>query len=341
MPVTIRDVAKHLSISITTVSRALDGYPDVSESTRQRVLQAAHELGYVPNRAARQLRRKRTETIGYILPSSTPYLSGPYSGEFISALADEAAHNGYDLLVSSTPVGGDTEQGIYQRWVCERRVDGFLINHVRQSDWRIKYLTTEHIPFASLERSADSSDYPSVHMEYLMCVSSLVNHLVAQGFKRIGFIGTKDDLAIHTDRYQGYRLGLNMYGLPFDETLVTQADPTTTGGYQAAKKLQVLPKPPNAIICINDEPVIGVLRAAQDAHQRLGEDLSLIAFDVAQATQRAQPSMTSVNQPVSEIAHLLVRMLLAEIKGTSLQDRQVVLQPIVKFGTSHTKGGHE
>ncbi len=339
MPVTIRDVAKQLNLSITTVSRALDGYPDVAEATRERVLQVARELGYLPNKAARQLRRKRTDTIGYVLTSSSPRFSGAYFDEFVSSLADEAANNHYDLRVSTAPSGGDTEQGVYQRWVCERRVDGLVLSHIRQNDWRIKYLGEEHIPFASIERSIDTQDYPSVHVDYQTCVSSLVSHLFGQGIKRIGFIGSTEDLTIHADRYQGYRLGLTVNRLPFDETLVVQADSSIKGGYRAAKVLQELPKPPAAIICINDEPAMGVLRAAQDAHLRVGEDLAVVAFDVSQGTQRLQPALTSVNQPVGDIAHMLVRILLAEINGTTLPDRQLVVQPIVRFGISPSKGG--
>ncbi len=214
MPVTIRDVAKHLDLSITTVSRALDGYSDVSEATRQRVRQAARELGYLPNRATRQLRRKRTDTIGYILPSGSARFSDPFFAEFISALADEAAQNSYDLLVSSAPSSGVVEQQVYQRWVCERRVDGFVLNRLRQSDWRLCYLAEEQVPFVTLERSLDVLD--------------------------------------------------SLY---------------------------------------------------------------------------SQPPLTTVDQPVPEIAHLLVRMLLAEINRDTLPERHVVIQPILRFRHSTIKGG--
>jgi DNA-binding LacI/PurR family transcriptional regulator len=341
MPVTIRDVARHLGISITTVSRALDGYRDVSPTTRERVLQAAHELGYLPNRAARQLRRRRTDTIGFILPSITSRSSGAHVAEFISGMVEAAAHKDYDLLVSSAPEAGEAEQQVYQRWVCEQRVDGFILDRVRQTDWRINYLAGEHIPFASLERSVDTFDYPSVHMEYLTCVSSLVSHLYGQGFKRIAFIGSSDDLTIHTDKFQGYRLGLTVNHLSFDPALVIQADQTSSGGYQAAKKLQAIQKPPTAIICVCDEPVLGVVRAAFDAHRRIGEDLAVVVFDGAQGSQRSQPALTSVDQPVAEIAQQLVRMLLAEIKGASLLERQVVIQPVIRFGLSASKGGRK
>ncbi len=341
MPVTIRDVAKKLGLSITTVSRALDGYPDVSEATRQRVQQTASELGYLPNRAARQLRRKRTDTVGYVLPSSPSHFPGVYYSEFIAGLAEEAARNNYDLLVSSARAGGDTEQGIYQRWVCERRVDGFILDQVRHDDWRITYLSAEQIPFSSLERSTDPCDYPTVHMEYSSCVSSLVNHLVGLGFKRIALIGSTDQLTIHNDKFQGYRLGLTVNRLPIDETLITEADPTITGGYKAANKLLSFSKPPNAIICVNAESATGVIRAIQDAHLRLGEDLALIVFDGMQSGQQSQPILTSVDQPVAEIVHQLIKLVLAKIKASALVEHQVVIQPIVRFGLSTSKAGRK
>jgi LacI family transcriptional regulator len=182
MPVTIREVAKRLNLSITTVSRALDGYPDVAEATRQRVIQVANELNYLPNRAARQLRRKRTDTIGYILSSGSSRFSDPFFTEFISAVADEAAQNKLNLLISSALADGDVEQQTYQRWVCERCVDGFVLNRVRQSDWRIRYLAEEHFPFSSPERSIDPFDYPSIHVGNVTSASNLVDHLVSQVF---------------------------------------------------------------------------------------------------------------------------------------------------------------
>lgn len=341
MPATIRDVAKQLNLSITTVSRALDGYPDVSEATRQRVMKTAHELGYLPNRAARQLRRKRTDTIGYILPSGTARFSDPFFAEFISGLADEAAQNGYDLLVSSAHAGGDAEQQIYQRWVCERRVDGFVINRVWQSDWRIRYLAEEHVPFASLERSLDDLNYPSIHVENTNSVSSLVNHLVSQGFQRIAFVGGLENLTIHNDRFVGYCQGLADHNLPFDPTLVTQADLTSPGGYHAARQLFSMAVPPDAVICVNDETAFGVLHAAHEAHLSVGETLAVAGFDGVQDSLYSQPPLTTVDQPVSEIAQLLVRMVLAEINGDTLNERHVVIQPVLRFRHSTIKGGQE
>jgi LacI family transcriptional regulator len=337
MSVTIRDVAKHLGLSITTVSRALDGYMDVSETTRQRVIQAAHELGYIPNRAARQLRRKRTDTIGYILPSGVSRFSEPFSNEFISGLADEAAQNSFDLLISSAPAGGDAEQQTYQRWVCARRVDGFVLNRIRQTDWRIRYLVEQHIPFASFERSIDPLDYPSIHVETFNSISNLVNHLIAQGCKRIAFVGGPEFLTIHIDRLEGYRHGLAINHLPDDPALVYLADLTSTGGYQTAKRMLWLPDPPDAIVCVNDETAFGALHAAHEAQRNVGVDLAITGFDGVQDSIYAQPPLTTLDQPVYDIARHLVRMVLAEIAGTPIPEYQVVIEPTLRIRASTTK----
>jgi LacI family transcriptional regulator len=337
MPVTIHDVARHLNLSITTVSRALDGYEDVSEETRQRVIKAARELGYSPNRAARQLRRQRADTIGYILPSSTPRFSDPFFSEFIAGLADEAAQNSYDLLVSAAPAGQESEQQAYQRWVRGHKVDGFVLNRVWQSDWRVRYLAEQRIPFASLERSLDPADYPSIQVESKDSVVALVGHLVSQEFRRIAFIGGPSDLTIHANRFEGYCLGLAVNGLSFDPAMVTEADLTSSGGYQAAKRMLWIPDPPDAIICINDETAFGVLHAAHEAHRAVGDDFAVAGFDGVQDSKYTQPPLTTLDQPVYDIARQLVRMLLAEIAGQPVPERHLVLQPLLL--TRESTGG--
>jgi LacI family transcriptional regulator, galactose operon repressor len=337
MTATIRDVAKYLDLSITTVSRALDGYPDVSETTRQRVIQAAHDLGYIPNRAARQLRRKRTDTIGYILPSGLSRFSDPFSNEFITGLSDETAENAYDLLLTSAPAGGEAEKQTYQRWASTRRVDGFVLNRVRNTDWRINFLVEQNIPFASFERSAGPFDYPSIHVEAVNSVSNLVTHLVTQGRKRIAFVGGPEFLAIHIDRLEGYRCGLAINRLPEDPTIVQLADLSSNGGYQAAKRMLWLPDPPDAIICVNDETAFGVLRATHEAQRIVGVDLAITGFDGVQDSIYTEPPLTTLDQPVYDIARQLVRMVLAEIAGTPIPERQVVIEPTLRLRASTNK----
>jgi DNA-binding LacI/PurR family transcriptional regulator len=170
-------------------------------------------------------------------------------------------------------------------------------------------------------------------------VSSLVDHLVAQGFRRLAFIGGPENLTIHYDRFVGYSHGLADHNLPYDPSLVAQADLTSPGGYQAAKQLLSMANPPDAVICVNDETAFGVLHAAHEAHLTVGENLGVAGFDGVQDSLYSQPPLTTVDQPVLEIAHLLVRMLLAEINRDTLPERHVVIQPILRFRHSTIKGG--
>jgi DNA-binding LacI/PurR family transcriptional regulator len=218
-------------------------------------------------------------------------------------------------------------------------VDGFVLNRVRQSDWRIRYLSEEHIPFTSLERSIDPLDYPSIHVENSDSASALVDHMVLQGFRRIAFVGGPENLTIHYDRYIGYCQGLARHNLPYDSSLVTRADMTSPGSYQAAGQLLSLSNPPDAIICINDETAFGVLHTAHEAHLSVGESLAVAGFDGVQDSFYSQPPLTTVDQPICEIAHQLVRMLLAEINGDTLPERHVVIQPDLRFRQSTIKGG--
>jgi LacI family transcriptional regulator, galactose operon repressor len=337
MTVTIRDVARYLKLSITTVSRALDGYADVSEATRQRVVEAARELGYTPNRAARQLRRQRSETIGYILPASTPRFSDPFFSEFISGLGDEVTEHGYDLLISTAHAGQDSELQLYQRWTHSHKVDGYVLNRLWQSDWRVGYLSSQKIPFVALERSQDSVHYPSIQVESKDSLARLVKYLVDRGYCRIAFIGGPSNLVIQAKRLDGYYQGLKENQMPFDPTLVTSADLTSTGGYQAAKQLLKITDPPDAIMCINDETAFGVLHAAREAGRIVGESLAVTGFDDLQDSKHSQPTLTTLDQPLYEIARQLVRMLIDEITGQTLGERQVIIQPILQIRESTGK----
>jgi LacI family transcriptional regulator len=160
MPITIHDVAKRLNLSITTVSRALDGYEDVSEETRQRVIQVAREMGYAPSRAARQLRRQHAEAIGYILPSTAPRFTDPYFSQFIAGLGDEIAGSNYDLVISTASPGDLTEEALYRRWIQSRRVDGMVLARIRKEDWRIRFLAEAGMPFVATARSQDGISFP-------------------------------------------------------------------------------------------------------------------------------------------------------------------------------------
>jgi LacI family transcriptional regulator len=334
MNVTIRDVAKKLNLSITTVSRALDGYDDVAEETRQRVIAVAQEMGYAPNRAARQLRRQRADSIGYILPTDKPRFSAPFFTEFIAGLGDEAAIHGFDLLVSTALPGSLVEQQAYTRWTHGRKVDGVVLNRLHLYDWRVQYLAQTQFPFVTLERSLDPYEYPSVEVNGRRWFKVLIDHLASLGHRRIAYIGAAAELKLQADRYDGYRDGLQAHGLTFDADLVLASDLTSEGGYCAAKRLLALPDPPTAIACVDDMTAMGVLHAARELDWQVGQNLAVAGFDGIAGFEHTQPPLTTVNQPVYQIARRLVQMLVSQITGQPLAEQHVQIEPVLEIRQS-------
>ncbi|MFZ6027502.1 MAG: LacI family DNA-binding transcriptional regulator [Chloroflexota bacterium] len=334
MTVTIRDIARRLNLSPTTISRALDGYDDVAEETRRLIVKTANEIGYVPNQAARQLRRKRADTIGYILPAETPRFSDPFFAEFIAGLGDEASVHGFDLLVSSAPPGSQAEQQAYERWTHGRKVDGIVLNHMYVRDWRVQYLAQMAFPFVTLERSLDPYEYPSVEVDGRRWFGALIDHLVSLEHRRIAYVGASPSLKIQADRFDGYCDGLRRHGLAFDAALVTEGDLTTAGGYQAGERLFDLPHPPTAIACIDDMTAIGVLHAARERGWTIGKELAVAGFDGIEGFEHTHPPLTTINQPVYRIARQLMQMLAAQIAGKPFADACILIEPVMEIRQS-------
>ncbi|MEW6505216.1 MAG: LacI family DNA-binding transcriptional regulator [Chloroflexota bacterium] len=327
MPPTIRDVAKRLNLSITTVSRALDGYDDVAEETRQRVIQTAREMGYVPTRAARQLRKKRTDMIGYIMPTSQPRFSDPFFSEFIAGLGDEALNQHFELLISVAPPDEEAEIKTYQNWVFGRRVDGLILSRMRQQDWRVDFLESTQFPFTAFGRTNSNHHHPYIGVDGKNGIRQLVHHLVEQGHQRIAFICAPQTLTLQKDRFEGYLAGLKDANLPLDTSLLAEGDLTRKGGYLAALQLLSLPQPPTAIIGVNDLTAIGALRAIHEKGLQAGKQIAIAGFDGIEDTEHTHPPLTTVRQPVYEIARQLIRLLVKLINGEEVEEGPILIQP--------------
>jgi len=324
---TIKDVARALNISITTVSRALDGYPDVSAETRELAVRASREMGYTPNRAARQLRRQRAETIGYILPTERPQFADAFYSEFIAGLGDLAAASNFDLLVSAAPPNSSAEKSLYERWAQGRKVDGMVVNRTRLQDWRLQYLTDRQIPFVSLERSLLPLEFIGVETDAAQGWLDLLGHLTSQGHSSIAYIGASPELKIEHDRFHGYLSGLESASIALNPGLVLRANLTPEGGYQAARQLLALENAPTAIVCVNDLTAIGAMHAAHEHGLKVGRDIAIAGFDGIADAAHTQPPLTTLDQPVYEIARHLAAMLLNLVNGLELFERQVKIRP--------------
>jgi LacI family transcriptional regulator len=324
--ITIKEVADHLELSVTTVSRALAGYSDVAEATRVRVFEAADELGYVPTHAARQLRRQKTETVGLVFPTMGARFSDPFFSEFMAGIVDHASRVEHEVLVSVASEG-EPEQLTYGRLVRSRRVDGFILVRMRIKDWRIRFLYDEEIPFVAFGRSQTVKDFPHVGVDGQAGMHQLVRHIAATGRSRIGYISAPRGLTLARDRLLGYKDGLKEAGISYNEKLVVPGELTTRSGFEVANELLDLTEPPEAIIGANDLMALGAMRAAQTRGIKVGEDVAIAGFDGTEASEHAHPPLTTVSQPVYDIGRMICKMLINLIQGEMLLEPQILLMP--------------
>jgi LacI family transcriptional regulator len=327
MPATIRDLAKQLNLSITTVSRALDGYSDVSDRTRQRVIETAEQMGYQPTYAARQLRRKRADAIGYILPTSSPRFTDPFFSSFLAGLCDEAATHQIDIIVSSTPPESKNEQEMYRRWYSSRRVDGWVLNRTRVNDWRVGFLMENKVPFVALGCSSEADEFPAVVVDEREGFERLVAYLVSHNHQQIAFIGADPNLVIHRERFLGYKAGLEKAGIPYNAQLTATGNLTEEGGYIAALTLLSNATRPTAILGCNDLTALGVYRAAKEMGLVVGKDLAIAGYDGIKESEYTDPPLTTLYQPTYDIARRLAFMLTGMINGDEPVERRLNIKP--------------
>jgi LacI family transcriptional regulator len=339
MSVTLKDIAKKVGKTTTTVSRALNDYGDISPETKQIVRQAAEELGYIPNLMAQRLQKSRTDTLGFILPTFGPRFSDPFFSEFLAGIGNKASALGFDLLVS-TRSPGDSEMEAYRAFVNGRRVDGFIIVRTRLNDPRIEYLQKELLPFAVFGRIEEENDFLLVDEDGQLGMENLVSHLLELGHRRFGVITPPSNFTFTQFRLNGIRLGLAKAGLSMDPLLLLEGDLTQRAGYRLGMQLLNQPQPPTAIIACNDLMAYGVISAAQELGLTVGQDISIAGFDDIPMSEHMHPPLTTLRQPIYKIGEMLCEMLVKSITGETLEQTQVILQPklVVRQSTGAAPG---
>jgi len=326
MPATLEDIAKRVGKSITTVSRALHDYDDVSPKTKAMVRQAADEMGYTPSSTAQRLQKRRSDTIGMVLPTFGPRFADPFFSELIAGVGNQAAKMGYDLLVSTRPPG-ELELQTYRLNIQSGRVDGFIIVRTRRVDERVNFLRERNYPFVAFGRTEGNDDFPYVDEDSRQGTYLISKHLLELGHTRIGCISGPPELNFSNQRLEGIKSALVEYGLEYDPTLCRQSDMTQSGGYINAEELLSLDPHPTAIIACNDLMAFGAMSAAYKSGFIVGQDISITGFDDIPMSEHSHPPLTTVNQPIYEIGEMVCEMLIRLILGQELEHSQIILKP--------------
>ena len=309
----IRDLARHLNVSIGTVSRALNGRSGVRAETRKRVLEAAARLNYAPNQSGRSLRKGRTQAVAFMLqPQPGDHQYGePFFIPFLVGLQAGLAERGLDLLVvMGAP--GDYQQERLRRVVEARLADAVVLAWTRRRDERIEYLSGVEFPFATLGRSKSGGpSYPSLDFDFEKTGAAAVDRLVSLGYERIAAVSPPPSLNFAHLFRQGYRHGMKRNRLAVDPKLLEIGEMNEAGGYVATKALMDRHGSLSAIIFNNDIMALGGCRALGELGLKPGSDIALIITAGSPSTGYLSPAMTNYAVKLEPVGRRLAELLLA------------------------------
>lgn len=342
MTVTIKDIAREVGVSVTTVSRALTGYSDVATGTRQRILETAAELGYSPNITAQRLQKRRTDTLGFITPTVGPRFSDPFFSEFMAGIGNEAASKNYDLLVSTHAPDSEDEHKVYRRAVKGGWVDGLIVVRTRENDARIQMLCEHNFPFVAFGRTRDELEFPCVDEDSEAGMRLLVQHFIDLGHQRIALISPPSGLNFSIYRLQSYHDTMRDNGLVVQPEWVVIGDLTQHSGFNSVATLLALDPCPTAIIGGNDLMAIGAIKRIQQAGLEVGKDIAVGGFDDIPLAAFLNPPLTTIHQPIYEIGKQTTAMLIDIINNRRLENADILLAPtlVVRESSGKPINGH-
>lgn len=334
MSINLKELAKRLGLSPTTVSRALSGYSDVSPNTRERVLQLARELGYQPNRAARQIALGRADAVGIVYSLGSDFLGNPAFLEMLSGLSDALERASIDLLIAAATKHGELRT--YERMVRGRRVDAIIVAHTEVEDARIDYLQKSGVPFLAYGRTARPEGYPWFDFDNLAGGRMTVKRLAELGHRRIAYVHSPLHLNFARQRYDGFVEGMREAHLAVSAKAVVAGGLERRAGYAAGQHLLALRRRPTAIVVDSGLGGIGVIRALMDAGIGIPRDISVLVYEgVPQDTLLLGLQVDAVMQPTPYgSGQAMGEMVLAQIQGQALVRPHVLLQPELQAGNS-------
>lgn len=311
----LRDLAKQLKLSTTTVSRALAGYGDVSQSTRARVVAAADAVGYRPNASARNLKRGRAEAVGLLLPTGGGGYQDPFLAELLAAIGAALAEVDQDLIVT-TAAEGPAEIAALRRLCAGGRVDGVILPRTRWDDPRVDLLLAMGFPFVTHGRTRRQDEHPWLDIDGREAFAEASRHVIRRGHRRIALINAPSRFFFARDRRAGYLDALDGAEIVADPSLIVAAEATTPGdGAAAIPGLLAASEPPTAFLCATDRMAFGAMAALTDAGRRPGHDVAVIGYDDIVVAAHTQPPLTTMRQPIAEEGRALVDLLARRVAG--------------------------
>jgi len=310
---TITDIARELGLSPSTVSRALNNHPGISEKTRKAVVKLARKKNYQPNLLALHLLQKKTNTIGVIVPE----ISSFFFSSIINGIQDFVNSLGVNMIIGQSNESYEEEKRIVQTF-SSINVDGFLISPSSENkrNDHLEMLVKSNIPLVFFDRDCIGIEADKVFVDEYSGARQAVEYLVQTGCRRIAHIGGPQTLSTARHRLRAYRDALQKHGLPIREDYLVEASGfAPEHGIEPSKRLLSLPEPPDAIFTINDGVAIGAMYVIKEAGIQIPREISVIGFDDDPHSSYFKPSLSTVWQPTYEMGMLAARILMKRISS--------------------------
>ncbi len=330
--VTIKDIAKHLSISVSTVSRALGDDKNIRKETKEKVLEAAKELGYKPNPVATNLKYGHTNAVGVIVPEMVT----PFASRVISGIQEVLHAKNIKVIIAGSE--GDPEKEKENLQLMERfMVDGIIICLCSYKRNREEYLRLQEagMPMVFYDRIPHGLEVPQVVVNDYLKAFFLVESLIRSGRKQIVHLQGPDDIYNSTERVRGYKDALAKYGIPFNEDYVLISNNITfEEGKKAVDALMERNIAFNAVFAFTETLAIGAMNRLKELGKKIPEEIAVAGFSGTELSNIVYPKLTSVEPPLYQMGKSAAELILERIKDPTLPNRSIVLNAEIKIRAS-------
>lgn len=321
MSVTIYDVAREANVSMATVSRVVNGNPNVKPTTRQKVLDTIERLGYRPNAVARGLASKKTTTVGAIIPD----VSSVFFSELTRGIEDIATMYKYNIILSNSDQNLDKEVRLIDT-MLEKQVDGIIFMGGEIGEEHINQFKTANVPVVLAATQDATGTLPSINIDYETAAYEATKDLIDSIGEQPAFVTGGEFIQSNGLKYKGYVKALNEASIPLQDELVVEEECTYNGGIVAVERLLEKGQQPKAIFVATDEMAVGVIHSLQDAGFTVPEDVEVFGFNNTRVSLMVRPTLTTIVQPMYDIGAVAMR-LLTKFMNKEEVDEQIVTLP--------------
>lgn len=305
--ITIKDIAKELGISTSTVSRALSGQWDVNSETRQLVMETARRMNYHPNPMAVKLITRKSKTIGMVIPE----FQNSFFPNVISGVQNILDREGYQLLITQSNESSEIEERNI-RLLESNMVDGIIISVTREGENYALYqdIIDNGTPIVFFNRVCEKTDAPKVVIDDYKMSFFAVEHLIYSGYKNIAHLTGPESLSLTQLRKKGYIDALKKHKFEIDNAFIVTAGVLQEKGFDAMTRLLDSGCRPDAVFCFNDPVAIGAMKAIKSKGLRIPQDIALVGYSESRSALLVEPNLTSIAQPMAEMGETVANLIL-------------------------------